>query len=535
MKKPLACCYVLLVFVAMAMMAGCQGLSTGNSTKQSADDQQGQLSANPKNLALGNVEVGSNQTQPVMIRNSGGANVVISATKASGPGFAVTGPSLPLTLSAGQSQAFSVTFTPAAAGASSGNLLISSNASDSTLNIALSGKGVAPGALSARPSSLNFGSVLLGNKQTSSETLTNTGGSSLTITQATVTGTGFTVSGLTLPLTLDSGQATSFSVAYTPHSAAHNKGSLSISTSDSQDALDIPLSGSGIAPGALAANPTSLDFGSVQVGKNRTLLDTLTNTGGSNVNITQVSPNGSGFSISGISPPLTLTPGQQYTFSIIFAPPSAGGFSGSVSVSSDATDPTLTIPLTGTGTAQGQLAVSPTTLNFGNVTVGSNEPLNARLTASGATVTVSSVNVSNSQFVVSGLSFPVVIPAGQYANFTVTFTPQAAGAASGTASFNSDASNSPTVESLSGTGVAPQHSVDLSWTASNSQDVVSYNIYRSTQSGGPYTAIGSVEAPTTAYTDNTVTSGQTYYYVTTAVDSSNQESAYSNQAKAVIP
>ena len=40
---------------------------------------------------------------------------------------------------------------------------------------------------------------------------------------------------------------------------------------------------------------------------------------------------------------------------------------------------------------------------------------------------------------------------------------------------------------------------------------------------------------TTAYTDSTVVSGLTYYYVTTAVDSSSQESGYSNVAEAVIP
>jgi fibronectin type 3 domain-containing protein len=39
----------------------------------------------------------------------------------------------------------------------------------------------------------------------------------------------------------------------------------------------------------------------------------------------------------------------------------------------------------------------------------------------------------------------------------------------------------------------------------------------------------------TAYTDNTVVSGQTYYYVATAVDSGSNESAYSGQVQAVIP
>jgi fibronectin type 3 domain-containing protein len=39
----------------------------------------------------------------------------------------------------------------------------------------------------------------------------------------------------------------------------------------------------------------------------------------------------------------------------------------------------------------------------------------------------------------------------------------------------------------------------------------------------------------TAYIDSSVSAGLTYYYVATAVDSSNVESGYSNQAMAIVP
>jgi hypothetical protein len=83
-------------------------------------------------------------------------------------------------------------------------------------------------------------------------------------------------------------------------------------------------------------------------------------------------------------------------------------------------------------------------------------------------------------------------------------------------------------------GGAP-HSVALSWTASTSPNVTGYNVYRSTVSGGPYTLVNSALIVGTSYTDTTVLAGQTYYYVATAMDSSNNESAYSNQAQAVVP
>ena len=79
--------------------------------------------------------------------------------------------------------------------------------------------------------------------------------------------------------------------------------------------------------------------------------------------------------------------------------------------------------------------------------------------------------------------------------------------------------------------VAP-HSVTLGWSPSSGTS--SYNVYRGTTNGGPYSLLVS-GVSATSYTDLSVQSGKTYYYVTTAVDSSAMESAYSNMAQAAIP
>ncbi len=170
----------------------------------------------------------------------------------------------------------------------------------------------------------------------------------------------------------------------------------------------------------------------------------------------------------------------------------------------------------------GQLAVSPATLSFGNVTVGQTKSLTATLTASGSSITVSDAGMSTSEFKVSGVSLPLTLAAGQSASFTVSFTPQSSGTASASGSFTSNASNSSTVQALTGNGAAAaQHRVALSWTPSTTSSVVGYNVYRGTSD--------------TTYTDNSVQAGQTYVYVTTAVDGSGKESTNSNQALAVIP
>ena len=191
----------------------------------------------------------------------------------------------------------------------------------------------------------------------------------------------------------------------------------------------------------------------------------------------------------------------------------------------------------GIGKAKGrlQLAVSPTTLSFGNVAVGLSATLPATLTAPNGSVTISSDQSTSSEFTLLGLTLPVTIPAGQSILVTVQFNPNASGTASGKAGFISDAVNSPTVEQLSGTGVAQvSHNVDLSWIP-GAGTAVGYNLYRGTVSGGPYTQINTVLDASTNYTDNTVASGATYYYVSTEVNAAGQESAYSNAAQAVIP
>jgi hypothetical protein len=191
-------------------------------------------------------------------------------------------------------------------------------------------------------------------------------------------------------------------------------------------------------------------------------------------------------------------------------------------------------PTGGGSTPTGNLTVAPVTMSFGSVTVGSSKDQTGSLTAASAGVTVSTASWNGNGFSVTGISFPVTIAAGQSVPFTVTFAPQVTGASSGTISFVSDATNSAGGVSLSGTGQqTSQHSVTLSWNPSSSS-AQGYYVYRGAASGGPYTRLSPLESGL-SYVDTAVTSGQTYYYAVTTVGAGNLESAYSNEASAVVP
>ena len=498
---------------------------------------QGMLGSNPTSLNFGNVTVGSNQSLSETVTNTGGSSVTISQATISGTGFSLSGITTPLTLTAGQSTTFNVTFAPQSAASASGNVTMTSTASNPTLTIPVAGTGVTQGTLGSNPTSLSFGNVTIGSNQSLSETVTNTGGSSVTISQATITGTGFSLSGISTPLTLTAGQSTTFSVKFAPTSAASASGNVTLTSTASNPTLTIPVTGNGVTQGTLGSNPSSLSFGSVTVGSNQSLTETVTNTGGSSVTISQAIISGTGFSLSGITTPLTLTAGQSTTFTVSFAPQSVGSMTGSLLTTSNASNPTLSVALTGagTGTTAGQLTVAPSNINFGSITIGTTLNQTGTLSAASAPVTVSSLAVSGSQFSVSGISLPVTIAAGSTVSFQVTFTPQVSGSSSANATFTSNASNSPAVESLTGSGTAPQHSVSLGWNTSSSSGVAGYNIYRATVSTGPFTRLNSSLDANPYDTDSTVTAGLTYYYAVTAVSTSGSESAYSNQVQVTIP
>ena len=496
----------------------------------------GTLSANPTSLSFGSVQVGSNSTLSETLTNTGGSNVTISQANVTGAGLTISGLTVPATLTPNQGVTFSVKFAPASAGAVSGNLAIISDASNSPLNISLAGTGVTPGQLTANPTSLSFGNVQVGNSKNLSETLTNSGGSSLTISAATVSGSGVSLSGLSLPLTLNAGQSTSFTVQFAPTAGGAVSGNVTITSNGSNPTLNIAVSGTGVTPGALTPNPATLAFGNVQVGNTGSISETLTNSGGTTVNISQANVTGAGFSITGLTVPTTLNAGQSVTFTAKFAPATTGAASGTLEIISDGSNSPLDIGMTGTGTAQGQLSVSPTTLDFGNVVVGANSALTGTLNATGASVTVSSANSTSSEFALSGITLPKTIAAGGSATFTVTFTPNATGAATANLTFQSNASNAPTVQALTGNGQAPpSHSVDLSWVASGSSGVVGYNIYRRNSSGSYGSALNSSPNASLTFTDNTVSAGKTYFYVVRAVDGNDVESANSNEVQAIVP
>src|SRR5207302_8230886 len=85
----------------------------------------------------------------------------------------------------------------------------------------------------------------------------------------------------------------------------------------------------------------------------------------------------------------------------------------------------LTATTTMTVPSPGQLSVTPASVNFASVAVGSSLSQAGTLTANGGSVTISSAPAVSTPFTVSGITFPITLDFGQSVSFTLTFNPHA--------------------------------------------------------------------------------------------------------------
>jgi hypothetical protein len=175
----------------------------------------------------------------------------------------------------------------------------------------------------------------------------------------------------------------------------------------------------------------------------------------------------------------------------------------------------------------GHLAVFPSSLSFGQVQVGEQ-------------VTKAATLKAGEGYSVSGITFPFTVAAGQSVSFKVTFAPQKSGSTKGNITFATDATNL-TTESFNASAFetnspdsSGSHKVTLAWHPSNA-NAIAYNIYRGVRSQGPFAKLNSTPHTAPAFTDASVDGGQTYFYVTTALNKRGKESKPSNQVEVTIP
>lgn len=228
----------------------------------------------------------------------------------------------------------------------------------------------APG-LDVSPTSVSFEDTIVGETRFQRVTLKNTGDADLNVSAFTIEGTdaaSFEISLGKPPLLISSGSEEFIEIAFQPSTLGIKTASLEI-TSDGGD-RKVPLSGTGLAP-VLDADPTTLDFEQVDVGAERTLSATLTNTGNADLSIISTQLLGddpSSFTIVSGGGSGILEPGRSRVLDIAFRPQEGGGKSALLAINSNAGQQDIALQGVG-GTAQ--VNIEPDPVAFGPTVVGS--------------------------------------------------------------------------------------------------------------------------------------------------------------------
>lgn len=381
------------------------------------------VQVNPTTVDFGNVYLGSSATRDLTIKNSGSTAITLSEAYIASSAFVRSKLSLPLSIGAGKSVGIGITFAPTATGSRVGTIVIRTSVSNSTVSIPITGTGVRQ-TVSISPVSMNFHSVVVGSNAMQSATVMNTGTASVTISGDSISGKGFTLGGITVPMILASGKSTSFVVRFAPTSVATDSGTVSLTTNAAGGWLRMSVAGVGVAASrTLTATPSTVNFGNVSDGSSANATVAIKNTGNSSLSISKVTLSGAGFGATGLQSGEVLTAGETASLDVTFAPGTSGNASGTISVASTASNSPTTIALSGTGATSGKPYVTLSWSASTSSVVGYNV---YRGTASGGPY---SIKLTTSP--VAALTFTdTVVQAGQTYYYVVTAV-NASGAESG--------------------------------------------------------------------------------------------------------
>jgi plastocyanin len=223
----------------------------------------------------------------------------------------------------------------------------------------------------------------------------------------------------------------------------------------------------------ISVNPTTINFGNINVGQSSDQTITITNQATSNATLTgSVGTLSAPFSVQSGGGAFSLTPAQSVTVTVRFSPTAEGAAATNLSIIHNATNqgsPSI-VALNGTGVSVGpaiNISVTPAAVNFGNVNVGqfSDQTITIANQASSTAPLTGNVDTLAAPFSVQTGGGAFSLTPGQSMPVTVRFSPTAAGAASDNLSITHNATNqtSPTNIPLSGTGITPGAGVVVSF------------------------------------------------------------------------
>jgi len=414
-------------------------------------------------LKYGNVLVNASSNLTVRLTNTGIVDLTINSTSVAGVNsnqFNVASGGDAGTLAPNAFRDITVRFTPASVGNKVAYFVLNSNASSTPDTVTLTGTGITS-LVTFSTDSLKYGNVVVNTNSDLTVRLTNTGIVDLTINSTSVAGVNsnqFDVVSGGDAGTLAPNAFRDITVRFTPASVGNKVAYFVLNSNASSTPDTVTLTGTGITS-FVTFSTDSLKYGNVLVNANSDLTVRLTNTGTSDLSISNTSlagANANQFSIGAGGGAGTLAPNAFRDITLRFAPTSAGDkISYFVLVSNAASSPD-TVTLIGTG-AQAILSLSSDSLQYGSWVVNSSSEQTLRLANTGTTelaiVSTTLAGLNTADFsIVNGGGAGILLP-NTFREVLLRFTPQSRGNKLAQLVITSNAASSPDTVTLLGNGV----------------------------------------------------------------------------------
>jgi hypothetical protein len=367
----------------------------------------------PSPLEFGTVTVGETADLTFTIFNIGGGTLSGTVSETCSDFEIVSGGGV-YSLGGGEFIDVTVRFAPIAPGPSTCNVETGTECDDVTCN----GQGQEASACDVAPTTLDFGTVLVGDFTDRTFTITNTGGGVLS-GEVTETCADFEIVSGGGAYELAGGEFVDVVVRFAP--AAMGPADCIVETGT--ECSNVSCTGAGDMPPACEVMPPALDFGAVLVGDFSDLSFTITNTGGGTLS-GMVSEMCDDFDIVSGGGPYDLAAGEFVDVVVRFAPTVLGPATCNVETGTECAD----VSCTGTGAEEQPVcAVEPTTLNFGTIPVGDFVDLSFTITNTGGGTLSGMVSEMCDDFDIVAGGGPYDLGAGEFVEVMVRFEPTSPG------------------------------------------------------------------------------------------------------------
>ena len=306
-------------------------------------------------LSFAATQVGNvSAAQTVTLSNTGTTTIHIFAAQAPADYLVTNGCVAPLV--PGASCDLQVALSPKTTAVLPRALEISSDASTSLEFVSLIGLGT-PAVLVLSPTSLDFGTVLLGATSRLPVQVTNTSSTPVTMFSISANGDYSTAGSCPAPGgVLAANTSCTVQVTFAPTQVGVRPGTLSIGSSASAVPITAPLTGIGVQA-HLVISPTALNFGNIALGSSANLPVILSNVGTADVTGIATAITGD-YQVTTPCAVTTLVPGASCTMMVTFTPAALGARVGTLTItSSDPASPTV-VPLTGVGIASASFTLT---------------------------------------------------------------------------------------------------------------------------------------------------------------------------------